>query len=140
MSDVTIASLTTILAVLVGGLLNHFVVKWTKDKDWAQSRRKEQIETRSRLYADFLSGAQKLVAQSIDSKFSNVTQFGILYNELARIELLSTDDVIKKANAIANHVLELHVEGDKEPEEKYSKLKKDFISAVKTELKSFEDA
>lgn len=140
MGDTTVASLMTILAVVVGGLLNHLASRWTKNREWKLSLRRQQIDTRTKLYADFLAGTQRLVTQSIDEKFSGAAQFDVLYNEYARIEFSASSEVYEKAKELMDHVLECHAQGSREPKKKFTDLKHEFISVVKTELQQLEKA
>jgi hypothetical protein len=89
---------------------------------------------RMKLYADYIAGIQRLVAQSIDKKFSDVTQFDVLYNEYARIEITASDEVQGKAKVLMDHVLECHAAAKKTPKAKYADLKREFISAAKAEI------
>jgi hypothetical protein len=135
MSSTLLALLSGLVGAILTGVVNHLAMMRAKRADWRLVLEKEKILERQKLYSDFLCSSHKFVMAAADQKISELTKFELIYNEMARIELLATEPVVKAARQICDYVVGVHAQDNVEKRNFFT-LKSAFITAARAELDS----
>jgi hypothetical protein len=138
MADQWFTLVSVLSGTIVGGLLNSFVASRAKQQEWKLGLLRERILERQRLYADFLASSQRLIVQAMDAKLSNAAEMSVIHNELARVELVASREVIDSATKICSHILDSHAQNPPKDRANFYDLKTKFVCTVREELASLE--
>lgn len=134
MADQWFTLVSVLSGTIVGGIINFIATSQVKNQEWKLEMARLRILERRKLYADFLASSQLLIAQAIDSKLSNASEFSAVFNEQARIELVASDEVIVSAKAICSCILDSHAKDSSKYKYNFHTLKSAFVTAVRKEL------
>ncbi len=125
---------SALAGTLLGGLISYFSNKNLKDREWKLSIIREEINELKKLYSDYLSEATRLEVASLKNKVNDLREFNVLGTILSQIELLGSQNVIKAARELGDHVLHSHVENIEKREKGFFDHKCNYVAAVKKEL------
>ncbi|MEN3148469.1 hypothetical protein ABCW43_14240 [Neorhizobium sp. IRAMC:178] len=129
----------TISAAIVAAVVSYIAGRGMKRHEWQLMLVREKILARQRLYADFVSEADRLLLFSIQSKISDPVGFHDLLRKFGEIQLLARDDVTEAAKQMADHIILSHLAGEVADANAPSlhPLKTTFIMLAKQELKDY---
>ncbi len=127
----------TVLGVIVGGGVSYFTAMRIKHLEFKQSNIKFELESRKKLYVDFLAESNRLALGTIVKKNSDPTFLAKLSSLLTEIELVSNSDVHEKAKEIVGHILDINSQIPKDRNDLPS-LRAQFVVLVKTELQQIQ--
>lgn len=130
---------SVILGTIIGGFISFFTNKNIKIKEWRLSLIKEDLNSRKKLYSDFLGEANRLILFSLEEKASSVRGLDSLINYFSQIELVATEEVIEQAKKLADCVIACNTQSTTQQDQHFYHLKKYFIEAVKHELSQLRD-
>lgn len=129
-----IAAGAALLGTLVGGFVNYFASRSMKTREWQLAIKKDSLQSRQKLYADFLVTTQTLIMKSMEARITKPTDLDIMNVEFARIELLGSARVVEAAREICDHVIVAHSERPESDKRSFFILKQEFIRAAREEL------
>lgn len=132
-----IAPLFTILGVLLGGGISYFSSTKLKQMEIKQANIRYELESKRKLYVDFLAEANYVAVSSIEKKNSIPGVVEKLSRLLAEIELVCGMDTHRKATELVGCILDMHRQIP-ENNKKFSELRAQFVISAKKELPSIE--
>lgn len=136
MSSELIAVLGTIFGALVGGLINYFSSRSTKNYEWSLALAKESIAYRQNLYSEFLVETQRLVMVAAEQKVSSVNDFNHVGGKFAEISLVAPNGVVEAAQALIDSALEANSRSNQKEGIDFYKRKQAFIVEAKKDIES----
>jgi hypothetical protein len=125
---------SALIGTLIGGFISYLSNRNIKLEEWQLSLIKEEINSRNKLYSEFLGEANRLVLFSLEEKVSSTRQMDSLMSYFTQIELVATEKVIERAKSLADCVLTCNTQSANKEDQDFYNLKKYFIEAVKDEL------
>jgi hypothetical protein len=138
LTNTTLTMLATLIGALVAGVISFIAGRSLKTHEWKLAVIKETIATRRRIYAEFLSEADRLMMQSIEDKIDRLTALNELTTKFSEISLLSPDPVIEAAKVVFDAVISAHARDSKSVGGRnFYKDKQNFIAAAKKEIASY---
>ncbi|MHA7586125.1 hypothetical protein ACX15B_07005 [Vibrio harveyi] len=105
--------------------------------EFKQSNIKLELESRKKLYGDFLAETNRLALDSIVKKNSAPIFLAKISSLLVEIELVSNSDVHEKAKEIVGHILDINSQIPKDRND-LPPLRAQFVELVKTELQQIQ--
>jgi hypothetical protein len=129
--------LSTASVALLAGMLSYAAGKGMKRHEWDLNLRREKVELRQRLYAEFLAEANRLILQSIQKKSGELTAFYKISEKFSEIELISAEPVSSAAKSIFDKAVSSNVIEEKEGTNFFD-LKRNFIQQVRIEIAGYE--
>ena len=124
--------------VVIGALLNFFVMRYSKSQDWKYVLAKERSALRLKIYAEFLVESQRIVFVSIGEKSFDLNELTAMNGKYAELQLLATEDVVSCAQRMANCAVDSHAEKSLIDRASFPALRVEFIGAVRAELAAIE--
>jgi hypothetical protein len=125
---------SALIGTLIGGFISYLSNRNIKREEWQLSLIKEEINSRKKLYSEFLGEANRLVLFSLEEKVSSTRQLDSLISYFTQIELVATEKVIERAKSLADCVLTCNTQSANKKDQDFYNLKKYFIESVKDEL------
>jgi hypothetical protein len=106
------ATVVTAMAAAVGSLVGasaSIATTWLTQRTQTTLATKERkLREREALYGEFITEAARLSANALDHSLEGPNQLAALYGILSRIRLLSSDEVLEKAETCCRRIVELY--------------------------------
>lgn len=107
------ATFAALLGALIGGSLS-VLASWLAQRVQSRSQwLSQEIKQRQMLYSEFVSAASCCFADALQESDPATETLARLYGEIGRMRLISSEPVVKEANAIAHLILETYAEDNR---------------------------
>jgi hypothetical protein len=108
MESSVIAALAATAGSLVGASAS-IVTTWISQLKQAERENRDwQLRERQSLYSDFIMEASRLVVDTLGHTLEGPEQLVVLYGYLSRIRLLSSQEVLDKADEFCRRIVEFY--------------------------------
>ena len=136
MSPEVVALIATLSGVVIGGLMNLLSTRSTKTHEWKLALRRDQANTRQRVYSEFLSQCELLVLMRRAGDSESLAEQSPVRTKFAEVSLVAPEHVV----AIAKKLMEHAVVADRNPPAKEAttlkELQAEFTLSARTDINS----
>ncbi len=104
------STLAALLGAVIGGGLS-VLASWLAQR--VQSRSNwlaQEIKQRQQLYSDFVEAAACCFADALQESDPDTVTLAKLYGEIGRMRLISSEPVLREANALAHKILDAYAD------------------------------
>ena len=122
-----------LIGSVIGGFISYLSSRSVRRMEWILSLAEKNIHARESLYADFLTEANRLMLQAMESKVSQSTAFSTLVGLEARLWFFS-DAVGEVSRKIVRCVMDHHGQDPKKDTLGFPELRDAFIARCKEDL------
>jgi hypothetical protein len=111
------ATFAALLGAVIGGLLS-VLASWLAQRVQAKSQwLSQEIQRRQVLYSEFVEAAARCFSQALQQNQPDAASLSVLYGEIGRMRLYSSDAVIHEAYRIAHKILAAYGDTNRTAEE-----------------------
>jgi hypothetical protein len=136
-----ITALAAASGSIVGAVVSGFIAWNTQRMQTMRELTLERLRERQNLYGEFITEASRLVVDAVSHSLETAEKLVILYGILGRIRLVSSKEVLNKAEKCCRQIVDRYESPNLTMEEVRASLDsddfdplKDFSSACRSEL------
>lgn len=135
-SEPLIGVISAVIGIVFGSAGTYWANSSVQKKSLQITRLHETQREKRKCCSDFLSEVNRLIIQSMEEKVSNPTAMTVLSGFYSNIQLICSDDTIKRANSLFELILDAHEQRESESEKSFPELRDEFINAARREIEN----